>query len=229
MFLHPTGILPVGYQKYSLWFAFGGVFGHKEKHRLISRKSKRDNKPTTKDSSQTEEAVPPTEYEHNSSLRVNLLHTFPNLDYNVWLFNYRVSSTEIKLGAFIFVLIVCGTSPATHFIGESPRQVKMAQLSLPASAYITNLHCRTNDEYKQNYKRPSRLQSRHGHQVSMVTFFFAANYPLKSTKDNFCNCQFPMFSFRIDCPLCRKNRLVLPYKIIEKGLFVMLNMSFLFM
>lgn len=66
------------------------------------RKGKMDNERKTKDGSDTEETVPPTEYEHNSSLRVDLLDTLPDLDSNIWFFNYRVPSSEIKLGAFIF-------------------------------------------------------------------------------------------------------------------------------
>lgn len=90
-----------------------------------------DNERKTKDGSETEGTVPPTEYEHNSSLRVDLLDTFPDLDDNTWFFNYRVSSTEIKPGTFIFFVFFRGTSPAAHCSSESPKQTRMAQLSLP--------------------------------------------------------------------------------------------------
>ena len=43
----------------------------------------------------------------------------------------RVSSTEIKPGAFIFVVFFGGTSPAAHCSSESPKQIRMAQLPLP--------------------------------------------------------------------------------------------------
>lgn len=94
------------------------------------RKGKMDNERKTKDGLDTEEAVPPTEYEHNSSLRVDLLDTFPDLDSNIRFFNYRVSSTEIKLGAFIFFVFFRRTSPAAHCSYENPKQIRMAQLSL---------------------------------------------------------------------------------------------------
>ena len=94
------------------------------------RKGKMDNERKTKDGLDTEETVPPTEYEHNSSLRVDLLDTFPDLDSNVRFFNYRVSSTEIKLGAFIFFVFFRRTSPAAHCSNENPKQIRMAQLSL---------------------------------------------------------------------------------------------------
>ena len=55
-----------------------------------------DNERKTKDDSETEETVPPTEYEHNSSLWFDLLDTFPDLDNNIRFFNYRVSSSEIN-------------------------------------------------------------------------------------------------------------------------------------
>ena len=80
-----------------------------------------DNERKTKDGSETEETVPPTEYEHNSSLRVDLLDTFPDLDDNIWFFNYRVSSTEIKLGTFIFFVFFRGTSSAAHCSSERPK------------------------------------------------------------------------------------------------------------
>lgn len=90
------------------------------------RKSKMDNEPKTKVISDTEKKILPTEYEHNSSLRVDLLDTFADLDDNIWLFDYRVSPTKIKLGAFIFLVIFSGTSPAAHVSGKSPNHVKIA-------------------------------------------------------------------------------------------------------
>jgi len=115
----------VRYKKYFCDLHMAAVLG------LFFRKGKMDNKPKTKGGSETEETVPPTEYEHNSSLRVDLLDTFPDLDDNIWFFNYRVSSTEIKPGAFIFVVFFGGTSPAAHCSSESPKQIRMAQLPLP--------------------------------------------------------------------------------------------------
>lgn len=118
---------PVGYQKHSviyIWRLFLDYFSGrvkwtiKLKQRLVQ--------------SQKKKTILPTEYEHNSSLRVDLLDTFADLDDNIWLFNYRVSSTKIELGAFLFVVIICGTSPAAHYSGKSPKHVKMAQLSLPS-------------------------------------------------------------------------------------------------
>ena len=90
-----------------------------------------DNERKTKEGSETEETVPPTEYEHNSSLRVDLLDTFPDLDDNIWFFNYRVSSTKIKPGAFIFFVFFRATSPAAHCSCQRPKKIRMAQLSLP--------------------------------------------------------------------------------------------------
>ena len=95
------------------------------------RKGKMDNERKTKDDSETEETVPPTEYEHNSSLWFDLLDTFPDLDNNIRFFNYRVSSSEIKPGAFIFFVFFRCTSPASHCSSEGPQQIRMAQLSLP--------------------------------------------------------------------------------------------------
>lgn len=98
---------------------------------LFFRKGKTDNERKTKNGSETEETVPPTKYEHNSSLRVDLLDAFPDLDDNIRFFNYSVSSTEIKPRAFIFFVFFRGTSPAAHCRSESPKQIGMAQLSLP--------------------------------------------------------------------------------------------------
>ena len=85
-----------------------------------------DNKLKTKVVLVKEETILLTEYEHNSSLPVDLLDTLADLDDNIWLFNYRVSSTEIKLWVFIFVVIFSGTRPAAHCSDKSPKHLKMA-------------------------------------------------------------------------------------------------------
>ena len=137
-----------------------------------------DNERKTKDGSETEKTVPPTEYEHNSSLRVDLLDTFPDLDNNIWFFNYRVSSTEIKPGAFIFFVFFRRTSPASHCSSEGPQQIRMAQLSLPKpqpiklisikciAEQMTSTNKTTNDPAAS---RPTRTLLRA--KVSMATFF----------------------------------------------------------
>lgn len=112
---------PAGYQKHILWFAYGGcawvIFFPGEQSGQWTK---------TKVKSDTEKTFQPTKYEHNSSLRVDLLDTFADLDDNIWLFDYRVSPTKIKLGAFIFVVIFSGASPAAHLSGKSPKHVKIA-------------------------------------------------------------------------------------------------------
>ena len=98
---------------------------------LFFRKGKKDNERKTKNGSETEETVPPTKYEHNSSLRVDLPDAFPDLYDNIRFFNYSVSSTEIKPRAFSFFVFFRGTRPAAHCRSERPKQIRMAQLSLP--------------------------------------------------------------------------------------------------
>ena len=63
----------------------------------------------------------PTENEDDSSLLIDFLDSLPDLDHDIGLFNYRVSSAKIKLVTFVFVIIFCGAIPATHFTEERPQ------------------------------------------------------------------------------------------------------------